>query len=94
MFLLCFDFEILVISRFGFEGWLWVLITSVPGLCILLTFIGSLMIRLSFFLISSITSLMELRFDIQNVIIFQALLPSKRIDCEHPPMDLCRFIGL
>ena len=28
--------EILVISRFGFEGWIWVLIASVHGLCILL----------------------------------------------------------
>ena len=26
------------ISRFGFEGWIWVLIASVPDLCILLTF--------------------------------------------------------
>ena len=24
---------ILVISRFGFEGWIWVLIASVPDLC-------------------------------------------------------------
>ena len=30
---------ILVISRFGFEGWIWVLIAPVPGLCILFTFI-------------------------------------------------------
>ena len=30
---------VFVISRFGFEGWIWVLIASVPGLCILLTFI-------------------------------------------------------
>ena len=29
---------ILVISRFGFEGWIWVLIVSVPDLCILFTF--------------------------------------------------------
>ena len=27
----------LVISRFGFEGWIWVLIASVPDLCILFT---------------------------------------------------------
>ena len=27
-------------SYFGFEGWIWVLIASVPGLCILLTFIN------------------------------------------------------
>ena len=26
-------FVILVISRFDFEGWIWVLIASVPGLC-------------------------------------------------------------
>ena len=25
-------------SRFGFEGWIWVLISSVPGLCILLKY--------------------------------------------------------
>ena len=34
-------FVILVISQFGFEGWSWVLIASVPDLCILFTFIGS-----------------------------------------------------
>ena len=28
-------FVILVISRFGFEGWIWVLTASVPDLCIL-----------------------------------------------------------
>ena len=28
-------FTSLDISRFGFEGWIWVLIASVPGLCIL-----------------------------------------------------------
>ena len=33
-----FSFVILVISRFGFEGWIWVLVASVPDLCILLTF--------------------------------------------------------
>ena len=27
----------IVISRFGFEGWIWVLIASVPDLCILFT---------------------------------------------------------
>ena len=32
-----FSLYILVISRFGFEGWIWVLIASVPGLCILFT---------------------------------------------------------
>ena len=31
-------FVILVVSEFGFEGWIWVLIDSVPDLCILLTF--------------------------------------------------------
>ena len=30
---------ILVISRFGFEGWIWIPIASVPDLCILFTFI-------------------------------------------------------
>ena len=35
----CFDyFVVLVNSRFGFEGWIWVLIASVPGLCILRTY--------------------------------------------------------
>ena len=39
MFSLYFDyFLIVVIPRFGFEGWIWVLIASVPGLCILFTF--------------------------------------------------------
>ena len=33
-------FVILVISRFGFEGWVWVLIASVPGLCILFTIVS------------------------------------------------------
>ena len=28
----------LVIFRFGFEGWIWVLVAQVPGLCILFTF--------------------------------------------------------
>ena len=32
---------ILVISRFCFEGWIWVLIASVPDLCILFTFTNS-----------------------------------------------------
>ena len=32
-------FVILVISHFGFEGWVWVLIASVPDRCILFTFI-------------------------------------------------------
>ena len=30
-------FVILVISRFGYEGWIWVLIASFPDLCILFT---------------------------------------------------------
>ena len=30
-------FVILVISSFGFESWIWILIASVPGLCILFT---------------------------------------------------------
>ena len=29
---------ILVISRFGFDGWIWVLVASVPDLCILFSF--------------------------------------------------------
>ena len=35
MYSLNFDY----ISRFGFEGWIWVLIVSVPELCIMFTFI-------------------------------------------------------
>ena len=31
-------FIIVVISRFSFEGWIWVLVASVPDLCILFTF--------------------------------------------------------
>ena len=34
-----FSFVLLVISRFGFKCWLWVLNASVPGLCILLNFV-------------------------------------------------------
>ena len=30
-------FVILVVSRFGFGGWIWILIASVPDLCTLLT---------------------------------------------------------
>ena len=49
MFSLCFWlFVALVISRFGFEGWIWVLIASVPGLCILFTFIILLFLFVSF----------------------------------------------
>ena len=36
----------LVISRFGFKDWIWVLIASVPGLCIFLLFFFLLNIRL------------------------------------------------
>ena len=32
-------FVILVISRFGFEGWIWALIASSPDVCIFFTFI-------------------------------------------------------
>ena len=39
VFTLYFDCVILVISHFCFESWIWVLIDSVPGLCILFTFI-------------------------------------------------------
>ena len=35
---------VLVISRFGFEGWFGVLIASVPDLCILFTF-NSIMVE-------------------------------------------------
>ena len=39
MFSLYFDyFYFKVISRFGFEGLIWVLIASVPDTCILFTF--------------------------------------------------------
>ena len=34
MFHLCFDYVILVLSHFDFEGLIWVLIASVPDLCI------------------------------------------------------------
>ena len=37
LFLLCL-FVILVISHFGFEGGIWVLIAPVPGHCLLVTF--------------------------------------------------------
>ena len=36
---LCFTICNYIISRFSFEGWIRVLIASVPGLCILFTFI-------------------------------------------------------
>ena len=39
MFSLYFDFVILVISRFGFVGGIWVLIAQVPGHYILVTFV-------------------------------------------------------
>ena len=38
MFSMYFDCVILVISRFCFEGWIWVQIASVPDRCILFTF--------------------------------------------------------
>ena len=45
MFSLHFDcLKILVFYRFGFEGWIRVLITSVPDLCILLTSVGNLIV--------------------------------------------------
>ena len=44
MFYLCFDFicnfSNFIISYFGFEGWIWVLVASVPGFCMLLTYIA------------------------------------------------------
>ena len=30
-----YNYLLIVISRFGFEGWIWVQIASVPDLCIL-----------------------------------------------------------
>ena len=33
------------ISRFGFEGWIWILIATVPDLCILFTFEMSLCLQ-------------------------------------------------
>ena len=32
-------FVILVVSHFGFEGWIWVLFAPVPGHCSLVTFV-------------------------------------------------------
>ena len=44
MFSLCFVlttvFVIVVISCFGFDGWVWVLIASVPEVCIIFNFSG------------------------------------------------------
>ena len=37
MFSLYFDF-VLILSRFGVEGWIWVQIVSVPGFCLLFAF--------------------------------------------------------
>ena len=37
MFSLYFDYLYFFIFQFGFEGWIWVLIASVPGLCIFCT---------------------------------------------------------
>ena len=44
-----FDFVTLVISSLGFEGWIWVLIASVPDLCILVTFKGVQKCKLSYY---------------------------------------------
>ena len=41
MFSLYFDLVILVISRFGFEGGIWVSVAQVPGHCILVTFVNT-----------------------------------------------------
>ena len=50
MFSLYFDYYvILVISRFGFEGWIAVLIASVHDLCILFTFTWSKTLADTFF---------------------------------------------
>ena len=38
MFSFVFRLFVIVISHSGFEGWIWVLIVSVPGICILLIF--------------------------------------------------------
>ena len=38
MFSLYFDILILVIAHFGLEGWIWLLIASVPGLCMFFYF--------------------------------------------------------
>ena len=38
MFSLYLTIVLLLISRFGFEDWIWFLIASVPDLCILFTF--------------------------------------------------------
>ena len=35
-----------LIFRFGFEGWIWVLIASVPGLCILFTFLHFIQLKI------------------------------------------------
>ena len=45
---ICFLCIFLVISRFGFEGWIWVLIAEVPDLCIRFTFIKEFRHRLDF----------------------------------------------
>ena len=41
-----YSFIILVISRFGFKGGIWVLIAPVPGHCMLVTSIGVLPLRM------------------------------------------------
>ena len=35
-----YNYLLIVISRFGFESWIWVQIASVPDLCILFSFIA------------------------------------------------------
>ena len=42
------------ISRFGFEGWIWVLVASVPDLCILFTFVVRLSVPFHFVFINNI----------------------------------------
>ena len=63
MFSLYFDFVILVISGFGFEGWIWVLIASVPGLCMLFTLIRVYTVRYSM-------SIFKRHFSIVAIVIF------------------------
>ena len=43
-----FSLYFVVISRFGFEGWIWVQIAEVPDLCIRFTFIKEFRHRLDF----------------------------------------------
>ena len=41
-------FLVLVVSRFGFGGWIWILIASVPEFCVLFTFVTFSMFQLLF----------------------------------------------